>query len=113
MRQRANGDEIDAGGRDVSDGLQSDPSAGFELHFSSAEAHGFLQLFARHVIQKDYIDTVDGEKLADLLESLGFDFDPDTGMLKTELHDRGLQRLQSSRGDEMIVFDDHHVEETE
>src|SRR5665213_3311255 len=77
MRQRTDGEEIDAGCGDVSRGRQGDAAAGFEL---AAPAAGPNQLdrrtnrVFRHVVEQHQIGA-GLDRLAHLLDRVAFDFD--------------------------------------
>ena len=91
--ERAHRDEIHAGFGDAAHGFQSDAAAGFKhrADMFAARGDGFPQFREGHVVEQDVIDSVQCEKLADLVEIVGLEFHFDAGFLGLEAEDRGLE----------------------
>ncbi len=80
VRDGTDGDEMDAGLRDLADGLEIHSPAGFELDICRAEADGFTHVGEAHVVEENDIDSLHAEKTFHLLERIGLEFDADAGI---------------------------------
>jgi len=74
MRQRTDGNQVDARLRDRADGLERYAARNFELNFRSRERTRFTDVLERHVVEQDRVGA--GFKcFFKLRERLAFDFD--------------------------------------
>ena len=114
MREGSDGNLVDAGGRDGGDGVEVHAAAGFEKNFLiSADLHGFAKLVVRHVVEQDDVDAAEVAEEADLLESVGFDFDEDVGGAFFRFVDGALESRGVAGDGEVVVLGQHAVEKTE
>lgn len=114
--ESADGDEIDPGKGDVANSGKGDTAAGLEPDGGrAAQLNGFAHPSGGHIIQENNVDARDGEKGADLVQRIGFDFYFDPGMVTAEeLKLMGKDTgPESGISGEMIVLDHDHVIEPE
>ncbi len=79
MRERADGDLVDAGLGDRADGVEGDAAGGLEPGAPADERDRLAQLGEGHVVEEDRVDT-GLERLADLVERLALDLDRQVGV---------------------------------
>src|ERR1700730_5666817 len=113
MRKCAYGNVIDAGGGDTPHVFQCYAAARFEFQFVFAERDCFTNLRRLHVVEQDKIDIVYFQKRAHLLKSVGLNFNSHIRAFLAHATNRFRCRFQSSAGAQMIIFDQHHVVQTE
>ena len=113
VRDGADGDEMDAGFRDLADGLEVHTPAGFELDICRAEANGFAHVGEAHVVEENDIDSLHAEKTFHLFERIGLEFDADAGVGCAGGGDHLLKGVSGKSGGEVIVFHHEHVMEAD
>lgn len=114
MSECASGNEINAGFGNGADGREIDAAAGFGFCPAFALLNGEPQLDQVHVVQQDEIRTR-RNRLIYLFECVGFDFHFDLRVFCARGADGGGDCiwLGIAQSGEMIVFDEHHVEQAE
>lgn len=114
MGDGTDGDQVDAGFGDRSDGFQADATGSFCQGSAGDELDGGAELVGRHVVEEDDVCTgLCGE--AGLFEGVGFHFDPQVGKKASGAPDGGGDGVGQfgGEGGEVIVLDENHVPETD
>lgn len=98
---------------DLADGLKVHASACFELNFFGTEANSLTHVFMGHVVEKYDIHSLQAEKIFDLLECVGLEFDADTGIGYACSSDHVLQVFEIKSCCEMIILNHEHIVEAD
>src|ERR1700722_13102858 len=112
MGERADGNVVDSGRGNLPNVFQRDTAAGFEFYLAFAQRDGFADFRRLHVVEKNDVDAVDIQKTANLLERVGFDLDLDLRSRFTHFSNCFSKVIKSGDRGQMVVFDQHHVEQT-
>lgn len=84
MSHLADGNKVNARLCDLADSFQVDPSTRFEGDSRPLERNSLAQLGKCHIVEKDYVYSVETYKLSNLLEGIGLEFDPNTVSLRLD-----------------------------
>ena len=108
MRERADGNEINAGRGNLADRFERHATARLKHRRGPLAAHRdrFTQIVEAHVVEQDVVDAIEREKLTHLIEAIGLKLDFDAGLVVFQLPDRRLNCRDATFGDEVVVL--HH-----
>src|SRR5262249_3734552 len=112
VRQRADGNVIDAGGCNPPDVFQRNAAARFELDVVSPQRQSLPNLSRHHVVQKDNVDAVDLDKSARLLQVVCLYFDADVWPFLAEATNLVGKPGKPSESGKVIVLYENHIEQT-
>src|ERR1044071_6589958 len=111
VRQRADGNVINACGCDPPDVFQCDAPAGFKLDVVSPQRQGFPNLSRHHVVETNDVDAVDLDERSRLLQIISLHFDPDVGPFLAKLTNLiGKPGKPSESGQMIVLYEDHVVQ---
>ena len=107
MGEAAYGNEINAGGGDVANGVEVYAAAGFEFRAGAvtAQGDGVVEVGEGHVVEEDVIEAIECEEGGDLVEVIGLEFDFGIGVGLFEAVDGVLDGVEFAFGDEVVVLD--------
>jgi hypothetical protein len=109
VRQRADGNVINASGCDPPDVFQPDAAARFELDVVSSQRQSFPNLSGDHVVQKDNVDALDLDKSPCLLQIVSFHFDADVWSFLAKPSNLIGKPGKPSEGRKVIVLYEDHI----
>ena len=111
MGECADANEIDARSTDRIYRREGDTAARFKIYAATApQANGLAHFFNAQIIEHDDVDAVHGEKVADLLQRLGFEFHSMLWVSLAKGADVGSELRQARAGDVVFLYHRHIVE---
>src|SRR6266536_6375312 len=108
VREATHRNIIHPGGRNAVDVFESDAAACFEFDIVCFERNGLPNLSRCHVVEQDYVYSLNCDEGANFFQIIGFHFDTDALSLLAKLLDSVSKTGESIKGRQMVVLHAHH-----
>src|SRR6266496_2163922 len=101
VREATHGNIIPAGGRNAIDVFESNATACFEFDIVCFERNGLPNLSRCHVVEQDYVYSLNCDEGSNFFQIIGFHFDTDALSLLAKLLDSVSKTGESIKGRQM------------